>query len=73
MIMFFCGSNKDSISKGSKMTSNIDDCVLLIITFLSMLINNNKKTNRVEQEVSINQIDNYRPIGVRVPIDESHG
>jgi hypothetical protein len=55
------------------MTSNIDDCVLLIITFLSMLINNNKKTNRVEQEVSINQIDNYRPIGVRVPIDESHG
>jgi hypothetical protein len=71
--MFFCGSNKDSISKGSKMTSNIDDCVLLIITFLSMLINNNKKTNRVEQEVSINQIDNYRPIGVRVPIDESHG
>jgi hypothetical protein len=71
--MFFCGSNKDSISKGSKMTSNIDDCVLLIITFLSMLINNKKKTNRVEQEVSINQIDNYRPIGVRVPIDESHG
>jgi hypothetical protein len=60
------------------MTSNIDDCVLLIITFLSMLINNNNnnnnnKTNRVEQEVSINQIDNYRPIGVRVPIDESHG
>jgi len=60
------------------MTSNIDDCVLSIITFLSMLINNNNnnnnnKTNRVEQEVSINQIDNYRPIGVRVPIDESHG
>lgn len=56
------------------MPSNIDDCVLLIITFLSMLINNKKKkTNRVEQEVSINQIDNYRPIGVRVPIDESHG